>query len=89
MNSIKSKSNNYTAVNDKAVGGAVLVPDDNNFIGYVAWEWLDQADENFFAIIKKNISVADLSGDWINKVADYGEDVTHLPDARALFPNLF
>jgi len=89
MNSIKSKSNNYTAVNDKAVGGAVLVPNANNFIGYVAWEWEDQADENFFAIIKKNISVADLSGDWINKVADYGEDVTHLPDARALFPNLF
>ncbi len=89
MNSIKSKSNNYAAVNGKAIGGVVLMPENEGFVGYVAWEWIDQADNNFFAIIKKNVSIAELSTDWINKIADYGEDVTHSASARALFPKLF
>ena len=38
MNSLKTKSKNYSLVNGKGIAGLVLVPKDGLFQFYVAWE---------------------------------------------------
>lgn len=89
MDSVKTKSDKYTLIGDKAIAGVVLVPAGKYLTAYVAWEWENQAKQKFFAIIKTDVLV-DLSLTvLINHVADYGTDVTHDPEARKLFPLLF
>lgn len=90
MDSIKTKSNNYALVEGKAIAGVVLVPEDRSFIIYVAWEWENQAKKKFFAITKRKVHslLDDLHG-IIDRSADYGDDVTHHPEAQKLFPLLF
>ncbi len=89
MNSIKTKSNNYTLVNGKAIAGVVLVPKADHFIGYVAWEWEDEAKMKKFAIIESSHLIGYFDSDWIDKIADYGNDVTHKKEIQKLFPQLF
>ena len=90
MNSIKTKSKNYSRVKGKAIGGIVLLPENGQFRAYIAWEWEDQAIQGNFAIVestgtidKENIS------EFVNNVSDYGNDVTHKPEIRKLFSKLF
>jgi len=91
MNSIKTKSTNYSLVNGKAIAGVVFVPHEGHFIVYVAWEWEDQAAQKFFAIIQSPYLLGNdtLSGETIDMVASYGTDVTHKKDIQKLFPQLF
>lgn len=91
MNSIKTKSNNYSMVKSKAIGGVVFVPCEEYFRVYVAWEWEDQAKNKFFAIIRSAhlLSVANLCCEFVDHIADYGTDVTHDKEVRKLFPQLF
>ena len=87
MDSVKTKSNNYILVKDKAIAGVVLVADKEGFTTFVAWEWEGMAKNNFFAIAK--LKFISLTMENINRVADYGTDVTHDPEAQKLFPLLF
>lgn len=90
MNSIKTKSNNYTIVNGKAIGAVVFDPSQKGWMVYVAWEWPDQADKNFFAIVGAAIDQTGASmEDIIDHVADYGQEFTHFEEIRALFTELF
>lgn len=91
MNSSKTKSNKYSLVRGKAIGGIVLVPEDGFFRVYTAWEWEDQAENSHFAIIEAShlISNENLNGETINNICDYGRDVTHDKNIRKHFPNLF
>jgi hypothetical protein len=89
MNSIKTKSNQYSLVNGKAIAGVVLVPEAGHFRAYVAWEWEERAKEKCFAIIESSHLVGHFTQEWINTVADYGTDVTHKKEVRKLFPHLF
>ena len=91
MESIKTKSNNYSLVNSKAIAGVVLVPKAGHFIGYVAWEWEDQAQNYYFAIIESPhlIGNDNLNSETIKNIADYGNDVTHKKEIQKLFPHLF
>jgi hypothetical protein len=89
MDSIKTKSNNYSLINNKAIGGIVIVPENALFRVYIAWEWEDQAKEKFFAIIKSNNLVNDFNGNWIDNISDFGIDVTDKIEVRKLFPTLF
>lgn len=96
MNSIKSKSTDFWRLHTldqpvKAIGGVAVVPGKTGAKMYVAWEWTGNAEEGFFAITSKDVFSQD-SRDIeavINEVANYGQDVTHREDARALFPYLF
>ncbi|WP_432671829.1 hypothetical protein [Flavobacterium sp. SM2513] len=91
MNSLKTKSKNYSLVNGKAIAGLVLVPKDGHFQAYVAWEWEHVAKEKIFAIIEAPhlIGNATFSNETINWIADYGNDVSHSKYAQKLFPQLF
>ena len=90
MNSVKTKSKNYTRVKGKAIGGIILLPENGQFRAYIAWEWEDQAIQGNFALIESNelIDKENIS-EFVNNVADYGNDVTHKPEIRKLFSNLF
>ena len=91
MNSLKTKTKNYSLVNGKAIAGVVLIPKDGYFMAYVAWEWIEQANEKFFAIIESAHLVGNdtITSETINWVADYGHDVTHKKEIQKLFPQLF
>ncbi len=89
MESIKTKSNNYKLINGKAIAGIVLIPKNGQFIGYVAWEWETQAKQHQFAIIESASNINPLNSNWIDNIADYGNDVTHKKEIRKLFPQLF
>ena len=91
MNSIKTKSNNYSRVAGKAIGGVVLIPENGHFNSYVAWEWEDQAQNKYFAIIQAPHLIGNdtLNSETINNIADYGKDVTDDENVRKHFPNLF
>lgn len=89
MNSQKTKSNNYSLVAGKAIGGVVLIPANGHFNMYVAWEWEDQAKKKFFAITESIIGNDTLDSGSINNIADYGNDVTHKKEIQKLFPQLF
>ena len=90
MNSVKTKSKNYTRVKGKAIGGIILLPENGQFRAYIAWEWEDQAIQGNFALIESN-ELVDKENivEFVNNVADYGNDVTHKPEIRKLFSNLF
>lgn len=90
MNSIKTKTKNYAMVKNKAIAGIVLVPEKGQFRAYIAWEWEDQAMQGNFAIVESTgtIDKANIS-EFVNNVADYGNDVTHKPEVRKLFGKLF
>lgn len=90
MNSIKTKSTSYSLVNGKAVGGVVIEPIVTGWMVYVAWEWPAPASDGFFAIVGAAVENTAFSmNELINHVADYGRDVTHIEEIRALFPQLF
>lgn len=91
MNSVKTKSNNYSKVGGKAIAGVVLVPENGHFNVYVAWEWEDQAENSHFAIIESPHLVGNdtFTSETINNIADYGRDVTSDKNIRKHFPNLF
>ena len=91
MNSINTKSKKSSLVNGKAIGGVVLVPKNGHFNVYVAWEWEDQAQKKFFAIIEAPHLIENdtLTSETINTIADYGIDVTHDLNVRKHFPGLF
>lgn len=89
MDSIKTKTDNYSLVNGKAVAGVVLIPKSDHFIGYVAWEWEDQAKKKFFAIIESPHLIGNFHSEFIDNIADYGNDVTHKREIQKLFPQLF
>ena len=89
MNSQKTKSNNYSLVSGKAIGGVVLIPTGGYFNMYVAWEWEDQAKNKFFAITESMIGNDTLYSGSISNVADFGKDVTHKKEIQKLFPQLF
>lgn len=90
MNSIKTKSNQYTLVNGKAIGGVVMEPTETGWMVYVAWEWPAPASDGFFAIVAAAVeNTAFRMEELVNHVADYGRDVTHIPEIRKLFPQLF
>lgn len=89
MDSIKTKTDNYSIVNGKAVAGVVLVPKAGGFIGYVAWEWEEEAKKKNFAIVESNHIIGYFDSEWIDKIADYGNDVTHKEEIRNMFPQLF
>lgn len=90
MNSIKTNSTNYTLVKGKAIAGVALIPEGGQFRAYVAWEWEDQAINGHFAIIESNTLVdKENLADFVNNIADYGNDVTHKDHAKLLFANLF
>lgn len=90
MDSVGTKSKEYSLVKRKAIGGIVLIPEKGQFRAYVAWEWEEQAAQGNFAIIESNglVDKANLE-DFVNNVADYGNDVTHKPEIRKLFGKLF
>lgn len=90
MNSVTTKSKNYSLVKGKAIGSIVLIPESGRFRAYVAWEWEDQAIQGRFAIIESPGLIDKSSlAEFVNNVADYGEDVTHKSDVRKLFGELF
>lgn len=90
MNSIKTKSKNYTIVSDKAIGGVIIEPTASGWMVYVAWEWPAPASDGFFAIVAAAVeNTAFGMEELVNHVADYGRDVTHIPEIRKLFPKLF
>ncbi len=91
MNSIKTKSQNYSLVNGKAVGGVVLIPKNGHFTVYVAWEWEGEAQKGIFAIVEAPEVIGNdvLSPETINNIADYGRDVTDDKKIRKHFPMLF
>lgn len=89
MNSIKTKSNKYIKIGHRAIAGVVLVPKAGHFIGYVAWEWENEAKKKNFAIIESAHLIGHFNSDWIDNIADYGNDVTHKKDIQKLFPHLF
>lgn len=91
MNSLKTKSNNFSLVKGKAIAGFLLIPKDDYFMGYVAWEWEDQAEKKFFAIIESKHLIGNdtLTSETINWIADYGNDVTDRKEIQKLFPHLF
>lgn len=89
MNSIKSKSNEYTLIGNRAVGGVVFLPVGDGFRVYVAWEWEGMAAKGIFAVCRSTYLIKHIHADFIEQVADYGTDVTHKPEIRALFPKLW
>lgn len=89
MDSIKTKTNNYSLLRGKAIAGVVLVPKNGCFIGYVAWEWEDQANMKFFAISESTHLIHHFDSECINNIADFGNDVTHKKEIQELFPNIF
>lgn len=91
MNSVKTKCEKFAKVGSKGVAGVVLVPESGHFQAYVAWEWEDQAEKGFFAIIKSPTLIGghSIDGNFIDYVADFGHDVTHDKEIRKLFPLLF
>lgn len=91
MNSLKTKSKNYSLVNGKAIAGLVLIPKDGYFQAYVAWEWEASAKEKFFAIIESPHLIGNdtLTSETINWIADYGNDVSSNKNIQKLFPHLF
>lgn len=91
MDSIKTKSKNFSIINGKAIGGVVFVPKDGHFTVYVAWEWIDQAEQKNFAIIESPHLIGNdtLTSETINNIADYGSDVTRDKNVQKFFPSLF
>lgn len=90
MNSQKFKTKKYSLVNRKAIGGIVLLPEKGQFRAYVAWEWENQAMQGFFAIIESSTLVdKENIKEFVNNIADYGNDVTHKPEIKKLFGELF
>ena len=89
MDSVFTKTNNYTMVGNHAIAGIVMIPEGSGFRVYVAWEWEAQAKRKIFAIIESHEVIGSFPSDWIEALADYGNEVTHLERARRLFPHLF
>lgn len=91
MNSLKTKSNNYNLINDKAVAGVVINAVENDaWAVYVAWEWPGMATDKFFAIAHAIVDNTSFNlPQLIDHVADYGHDVTLSHSAKKLFPQLF
>ncbi len=94
MNSVKTNSNHYHLFEGKAVAGFLIRPlDGNGKAIYVAWEWPNMADDNFFAVCRVVVTddLADIfSGTYMLKhVIDYGSDITGTPEAEQAFPHLF
>lgn len=77
-------------VGHRAIAGISIIPAGKDYFDvYVAWENLPAAKEGFFSIVQKRIKDCVFTPSIISHVADYGIDVTHIPDAKKLFPNLF
>lgn len=90
MNSVKTKSTEYTLLQDKAIGGFIVEPTETGWMFYVAWEWPDMASQGYFAIVALAVEDTDFKiRDVLNIVADYGKDVTHIKEIRTKFPQLF
>lgn len=97
MNSIKSKTNKYILMNNKAIAAVffttVFFAPNNDYVNVVVvWEWEDQAQNSFFAIVTGTSSFERINTDLntvIDYVCDYGTDVTHLKEYRKLFPHIF
>lgn len=90
MNSVKTKTTDFSIVKGKAIAAIVLVPEKGQFRAYVAWEWEGQARQGNFAIIKAESFIdKENMAETINNIADYGTDVTHKPEVRKLFGMLF
>lgn len=89
MDSVITKSNNYTMIGNQAIAGVVLLPEASGFRVYVAWEFENQAKRKIFAIIESHEVIGSFPHNWIEQVADYGNEVTHSEKAKKLFPKLF
>lgn len=89
MNSVKTKSKNYSMRGNKAIAQVLLLPESNLFRIYVAWEWEPMAQKGFFAIMKSTHLHTDADFDMIMHVCNFGQDITETPEAKKLFNNLF
>ncbi len=91
MNSIKTKTKQYTLINNKAIAGVLITPTVNNsLMVYVVWECLNQAENYFFAISGSAVELTNFNyNSLVNHVADYGMDVTSVKEIRRLFPTIF
>lgn len=90
MNSIKTKSKEYTLFESYAIGGIVIkTAPHQKYEVFVAWENEVAAKDGFFAVVRAVINAHVPWDIALKSVMDYGEDVTHLESARKLFPNLF
>lgn len=90
MNSVKTKTKTYSTVKGKAIGGIVFLPEKGQFRVYIAWESEKQAAQGNFAITESSATIDKNNiSDFVDNITDYGNDVTHKPEIRGLFSNLF
>lgn len=91
MRSKKTKTNEYSLLEGKAITQVGLLAEGGGFRVYVAWEWENMAQRGFFGIIKsdKIYGSKTITHEIISEVADYGHDITDTPEAKSLFSNLF
>lgn len=90
MNSIQTKSKKYVKILDEScIAQIVAVPDKNEFVIYVAWEWEKPAKQGVFGFTKSVGTYEFVTPAAITETMRYGRDVSMEPEVKKIFKNLF
>lgn len=85
MSSIKIKSKNFKSDNGECVAQIVILPENNRFRIYVAWENESSAKDGFMGFYKARDLVNSVTMKDIEYTKKYGYDIGHLPECKRIF----
>lgn len=89
MNSIKIKSKSFATTNGKSIAQIVVLPEDNRFRIYVAWENEPAAKNGFMGFFKSDKLYSSVTSQAIKETMGYGFDIAHLPECKKIFKAIF
>ncbi len=89
MDSIQTKSKQYTLLKGMCIAQIVAIPENGGFRLYVAWEWEAMAKKGIFAFIKSRTTFEMVTEQAIIQTAEYGSDIGGTGEEKRVFALLF
>ena len=85
MNSIKIKSKSFKTADGRSIAQIVILPEENKFRIYVAWENEPAAKKGFMGFFKSDNLYIRITPEAIRETMGYGRDIAHLPECKKIF----
>ena len=85
MNSQKIRSKEIHTTEGKSIAQIVILPENNKWRIYAAWENERSAVEGWMGFFKSRELVDNITHEAIEETMDYGFDIGHLPESKAIF----
>lgn len=89
MDSVQTKSKQYTVINDMCIAQIVAIPEEGGFRIYVAWEWEAMAKKGIFGFIKSRTTFEVVTEKAIIQTAERGNDIGGTGEEKRVFALLF